>query len=153
MAAVVNNIKIGGPAEAVFDLVTTARFWAEWHPATRAVGGVTQRPYRLGDTVQEKGQLGPSEFLVTWKVIEHASPTRIVLECQTPPAKIAYTFRPCDGGVEYSRSLEYDETSLHAVAPNPRAIEEFMHRQSEEALGRLKALVEKILREEEVKLA
>ena len=38
MAAVVNNIKIGGPAEAVFDLVTTARFWAEWHPATRPVG-------------------------------------------------------------------------------------------------------------------
>ncbi|HMB05745.1 MAG TPA: hypothetical protein VKP69_18670 [Isosphaeraceae bacterium] len=115
--------------------------------------GWTQRPYRLGDTVQEKGQLGPSEFLVTWKVIEHASPTRIVLECQTPPATITYTFRPCDGGVQYSRSLEYDETSLHAVAPNPRAIEEFMHRQSEEALGRLKALVEKILREEETKLA
>ena len=39
MAAVVNTIKIGGPAEAVFDLVTTARFWPEWHPATRAVGG------------------------------------------------------------------------------------------------------------------
>ena len=42
MAAVVNTIKIGGPAEAVFDLVTTARFWPEWHPATRAVGGLTR---------------------------------------------------------------------------------------------------------------
>ena len=92
-----------------------------------------------------------SSALVTWKVIEHASPTRIVLECQTPPATITYTFRPCDGGVEYSRSLEYDETSLHAVAPNPR--NRGIHASP---VGRgdrtVKGVVEKILREEETKL-
>jgi uncharacterized protein YndB with AHSA1/START domain len=153
MMNVVNTITIAGPAEAVFDLVTTAGFWPDWHPATRAVGGVTRRPYRLGDIVWEKGQVGQSEFLVMWKIVEHEPPTRIVLECQSPRARITYTFRHGDDGVEYSRSLEFDESGLQNVVPNPRALEEFMHQQSAQALEQLKALVETILQEERIGLA
>jgi hypothetical protein len=33
------------PIGAVFDVVTTARYWTEWHPATRGVEGIsTTRP-------------------------------------------------------------------------------------------------------------
>ena len=153
MITVVNAITIAGPAEAVFDLVTTAGFWPDWHPATRAVGGVTRRPYRLGDIVWEKGQVGQSEFLVIWKVVEHESPTRVALECQAPRARITYTFQPGDDGVKYTRTLEFDETALEAAVSNPRALEEFMHQQSAQALKQLKALVERILQDERTGLA
>src|SRR4051812_22779108 len=49
MALIVTTVPILGPAEAVFDLVTTARFWPDWQPATLAVGGVTERPFGPGD--------------------------------------------------------------------------------------------------------
>jgi hypothetical protein len=148
MTSIVNSIKIAGPVEAIFDLVTSARFWPEWHPASQGVGGVTQRPYRLGDTIREKVRIGPSDFQVTWNVVEHERPTRVVLDSQIPRVRITYTFRPCDGGVDYSRALEYDDTFLHAVAPDLKARAELMHQQSELALQRLKALVERILRSE-----
>jgi len=48
MTRAANQVTIGGPPERVFDLVTTARYWPDWHPATLAVGGVTERPMALG---------------------------------------------------------------------------------------------------------
>ncbi len=41
------------PIDAVFDVVTTARFWTEWHPATRGVEGDVDHPARLGDRITE----------------------------------------------------------------------------------------------------
>jgi hypothetical protein len=33
------------PIDAVFDVVTTARYWTEWHPATRGIEATsTTRP-------------------------------------------------------------------------------------------------------------
>jgi hypothetical protein len=39
MPRVSHQFVVDRPIGAVFDVVTTARFWPEWHPATRAVGG------------------------------------------------------------------------------------------------------------------
>ena len=58
MAVVTTSIHIQGQANAVFDLMTTARFWPQLHPATTAVGGVTERPFQLGDVVHERAQIG-----------------------------------------------------------------------------------------------
>ena len=44
LRSVVNTVAIAGAPAAVCDLITTARFWPQWHPATTAVGGVTERP-------------------------------------------------------------------------------------------------------------
>jgi hypothetical protein len=41
--AVVNTVTINGTPKAVFDLITTARLWPQWHPATKGVGGVVER--------------------------------------------------------------------------------------------------------------
>lgn len=148
VASVINTVTIGGAAAPVFDLVTTARFWPQWHPASQAVGGVTQRPFQLGDLVHERGQIARIDFQVTWKVVEHVRPTRIVLQCDTPPARITYDFRARDAGTEFRRELEYDPPTFRATGPEEGKMADLMHAQSEEALGRLKALVEKILREE-----
>ena len=54
MTAVVNTVTINGAPKAVFDLITTARLWPQWHPATKGVGGVVERPYGLGDMIHER---------------------------------------------------------------------------------------------------
>ena len=35
---------------AVFDVVTTAWYWTEWHPATRGIEGDVDHPARPGIT-------------------------------------------------------------------------------------------------------
>ena len=41
MATITNAIQIQGALAPIFDLITTTRFWPQWHPATIGVGGVT----------------------------------------------------------------------------------------------------------------
>ncbi len=102
-APVVNTITIAGAPEAVFDLVTTARFWPQWHPATKAVGGVIERPYRQGDQIYERGQIGNRDFQVIWKVVEWVRPSDVVLRTEKPPAQITYTFQPGEGVTVFTR--------------------------------------------------
>lgn len=152
MASVVNTVTIAGAVEAVFDLVTTARFWPEWHPASQAVGGVTHRPFQLGDVIHERGHVAGIGFHVTWKVVEHVRPVRVVLRSETPPARITYAFQARGAVTEFRRVLEYDVAVFRATAPDPGELDRLMYVQSEQALAQLKELVERILREEATEL-
>jgi hypothetical protein len=75
-------------------------------------------------------------------------PSRIVLRSATPPARIIYTFEARGGATEFRRELEYDETAFRPAVSDPSVLARLMHAQSEEALRRLKELMEGILREE-----
>ena len=55
MHSVTSQISIRGSIAHVFDLATTAGLWPQWHPATLAVDGVTERPMALGDAIIERG--------------------------------------------------------------------------------------------------
>ena len=149
-ASVVNTVTIEGPAEAVFDLVTTARFWPQWHPATTGVSGVTQRPYRLGERINERGCIGKGEFDVIWKVTEYVRPRRVVLHSERSPVQISYSFNSHGAATEFTRELKYKVEDLKTIASNPNEVERLMRTQSEQAVNQLKALVEKILREEKI---
>ena len=144
MTAVVNTATITGTPRAVFDLITTARLWPQWHPATKKVRGVVERPYGLGDLIHERGQIGDKDFAVTWKVIEHVRPSKIVLQSQSGPARITYTFKAGKGTTLFTRKLEYQADNLASV----KELEKIMRDQSEQGVSRLKALVETILSEE-----
>jgi hypothetical protein len=148
MASVVTSISIKGPVGPIFDLATSARFWPQWHPASRAVGGVTQRPYQLGDVIHEQVQALGKDYRLSWKVVEHVRPERIVLQSMTYKSRISYTFTPRGEAVEFRRQAEYDEAELRPIIPDLEALGRQMHEQSEEALRRLKDLVEEILRAE-----
>jgi uncharacterized protein YndB with AHSA1/START domain len=148
MMSVVNTVTISGAPEAVYDLVTTARFWPQWHPATMAVGGVTKRPYALGDRIFERGRIGNLNFQVVWKVAEHTRPWRVVLQAETSLARITYTLQAQDGATAFSRTLEYRLERSSLTASSAADLDRLMQVQSEQAVNQLKALVEKILREE-----
>jgi uncharacterized protein YndB with AHSA1/START domain len=153
LTSVVNTVTIDGAPEAVFDLVTTARFWPQWHPATTAVSGVTERPYRLGDRINERGRIGNSEFNVIWKVTEHVRPRAIALQSEGSPVRITYSFNPRGSGTEFTRKLEYDVEDLGTVAGDPDEVNRLMQAQSAQAVKQLKALVEKILHAEAIRAA
>ena len=153
MTSVVNTVTIAGPADAVFELVTTARFWPQWHPATQAVGGVTERPYGLGDRIHERGRIGKLEFSTTWRVAEYVRGTRVILQSEKSQTRITYTFQTLDGRTVFTRNLEYNRDNFATVAADLTAAEELIRVQSEQAVNQLKALVEKILRQESSELS
>jgi len=144
MTAVVNTVTINGAPKAVFDLITTARLWPQWHPATKGVGGVVERPYGLGDLIHERGLIGDKDFETTWKVVEHVRPSKIVLQSQKAPTRITYAFTAGKGTTIFTRKLEYKAESFAAV----KELEKVMRDQSEQGVKQLKALVEKILSDE-----
>jgi uncharacterized protein YndB with AHSA1/START domain len=144
MTAVVNTVTINGAPKAVFDLITTARLWPQWHPATKGVGGVVERPYGLGDLIHERGRIGDKDFETTWKVVEYVRPSKIVLQSQNAPTRITYTFTAGKGTTVFTRTLEYKAENFAAV----KQLEKVMRDQSEQGVKQLKALVEKILSEE-----
>jgi hypothetical protein len=150
LASVVNAATIEGPPEAVFDLVTTARFWPQWHPATTAVSGVTERPYLLGDRIVERGRIGQGNFEVTWKVAEHVRPRRVLLQSESSPVQIIYSFNSRGNVTEYTRELKYNVEDLTSISPDPNEVNRLMQLQSEQAVKQLQALVEKILRAERI---
>src|SRR5260370_28074804 len=91
MDAFETEVVINGPQEKVFDVVTTTGHWPHWAHLARAVAGVTERPFQLGDRIYEfvRTPTGPQEVL--WQITEYDRPRRakLVAEDGTP---ISYTF-------------------------------------------------------------
>jgi len=146
MAQVVNTIQINGSLEAIFDLVTTTRFWPQWRPATTGVGGVTERPMLPGDKIRERAVIGGKTYEGNWTVVDHTRPARVVLLMESGRIKISYSFQVSGSTTEFKRELEFHPEDFGAA--DPAALEKFMHAQSEQALQKLKALVEAILQAE-----
>lgn len=145
MARVVNTVRIDGPIERVFDLVTTTKYWPEWHPATVGVGGVTERPIALGDIVREQARIGGRLYEGDWMVAEHVYPERVLLRAGSGRIQISYAFRAAGDATEFERTLEYQPEDFAQAGADPAAVEAVMFGQSEQGLQKLKRLVEELL--------
>ncbi len=145
MSKVVNQVGIVGPIDRVFNIVTTTRYWPQWHPATLAVGGVTDRPIALGDVIHERAQIGGREYEGDWTVDEHVRPSRVVLQVEGGRIQITYAFAAEGETTNFRRELEFQPADFIGSAADPSALEGLMYRQSEEGLQKLKLLVEELL--------
>jgi hypothetical protein len=76
------EVVINGPQEKEFDVVTTTELWPQWADLARAVAGVTERPFQLGDPIYEfcRTPIGPQE--VVWHIVEHDRPHHAKLEAE-----------------------------------------------------------------------
>ena len=101
----------------------------------------------------ERGRIGQGNFEVTWKVAEHVRSRRVVLQSESSPVQIIYSFNSHDNVTEYTRELKYNVEDLKSISPDPNEVIRLMQVQSEQAVKQLKALVEKILRAEQVQPA
>jgi uncharacterized protein YndB with AHSA1/START domain len=146
---VTNTIQIAGPLAPVFDLVTTTRFWPQWHPATTGVGGVTERPFQLGDRIRERAQIGTRTYEGTWTVIDYGRPYSATLRGASDRIAITYTLQSDGQATCLSRQLEYHPEDFAASVTDPTQLDQLMYAQSNQALQKLKALIEEILAEED----
>jgi hypothetical protein len=140
-AQVINWTPVLGPLDQVFDLVSTARHWPRWHPATQSVRGDVDRPLTLGDRVFERARIGGRIHEGTWTVTEVERPTRLVLQTEGGRWRLAYAFLHMDAATFVRRELSYVPADF-AGSHDPTLQAERLHRQAREALRRLKALVE-----------
>jgi uncharacterized protein YndB with AHSA1/START domain len=136
MPRVSHHFVVDRPIDRVFAVVTTARYWPEWHPATRGVEGDVDHPARLGDQITEHVTIAGIEGSGTWTVTEHEPPRRLVLENEHPLGRfrIAYEFTVSEnGGTRFQRDLDFPEMGPQVLAA--------METQSAEGIASLARLV------------
>ena len=146
MEKIINSIEINGRLETIFDLVTTTKYWPQWHPATVGVDGVTERPFTLGDQIIERAQIGPRLYEGTWTVVVWERPLQAKLQGSSDRIFITYSFQAISENItEFRRQLEYYPADFAASAPDPIQLAQLMHIQSQKALEKLKQLVETLI--------
>jgi hypothetical protein len=125
------------PIVAVFDVVTTARYWTEWHPATRGVEGDVDHPARLGDRIVEHVVIAGIEGTGTWTVVEHDRPHHLALETELAVGRlrISYQLAAVADGTRFQRDLDFPELSPQVAA--------VMDAQSRAGVASLARLVER----------
>jgi polyketide cyclase/dehydrase/lipid transport protein len=140
------TILIRGSIERIFDIVTTAKYWPEWHPDTISVSGATGQPMRRGDKIRERARISGIIAENEWTVTEHKRPSRVVLKMpgtQLGDLRIAYRFQARRDDVEFTRELEFNPSRLPVLTRTE--IERQMDSDSEIGIKRLKELVEGML--------
>ena len=140
MPRVSHHFVVDRPVAAVFDIVTTARFWPLWHPATRGVEGDIDEPARLGDKIIEHVTIAGIEGTGTWTVTECDPPRHLALEADLAfgHLRIAYALTPePGGGTRFQRDLDFPELGPQVGAA--------MEAQSAAGIASLARLVERQL--------
>jgi uncharacterized protein YndB with AHSA1/START domain len=96
------------PIEEVFDVVTTARYWPQWHPATRRVEGDVDGPTQLGHRITEHVTIAGTDGTGTWTVVERDRPHHLALETDLHVGhlRISYWFSATAGGTRCRRDLD-----------------------------------------------
>lgn len=118
MPQVSHHVVVDRPIRAVFDVVTTARFWPEWHPATRAVEGDIDHPARLGDRITEHVTIAGLEGTGTWTVTEYDPPHHLALETDLAfgHLRISYQLATEGGGTRFQRDLDFPDLGPQVTA-------------------------------------
>jgi Polyketide cyclase / dehydrase and lipid transport len=138
MASFETEVVINGPQEKVFDVVTTTGLWPQWADLARAVAGVTERPFQLGDPIYEfcRTPIGPQE--VEWRITEYDRPNHAKLQVEDGTS-ITYTFIGEGDNTTFRREFELGSV-LGAQQPLP-----YTKENSTAENAKVKALVENIL--------
>lgn len=119
----INSATFNAPVSKVFSYITQARFWPLWHVDSKAVGGVTDRPYVLGDVIYEKGLTDGQDFGLFWHVVEWEKDKKVVLYDKKTNTYLRYTFTEENGITTYSRESKMDRDVLMKLGfKNPDAI-------------------------------
>lgn len=140
-----NQVTIQGEAERVFDTITTAKYWPQWHPATLGVSGAIDKPMQLGDVIVERANIFGIPGTAEWRVTEWTRPTSVKLESQGSlfaRATIQYEFSPSGDSVRFTRTLDYAFIGFGGPL-DWFWIKPIMENQSARAIENLKAFVEK----------
>jgi uncharacterized protein YndB with AHSA1/START domain len=143
------EVRVNAPCAAVHAFATNAARWCRWHPATRAVEALPDRPLGLGETVVEHIATAGRRFSATWTVVAVDAPRLWVITTDTPQGLARITYRlasePGPGGISvtrFQRRLEFCSRSWLQGRLDPMMARWVLVPQSRLALDRLKHVVE-----------
>jgi hypothetical protein len=114
MLDVRNEIEVGASKEVVFSLLTTPHFWPSWHVSTRAVSGVTDQPYRLGESFEEHATIAEQPAELVWTCVAHDAPHAAAIETREKSVRISYLLHETNGRTKIARQLTVDPTQAAA---------------------------------------
>jgi hypothetical protein len=138
MPRVSHHFVVDRPIQEVFAVVSTARYWPDWHPATRGVEGDIDHPARLGDKITEHVTIAGIDGTGVWTVTEHNQPNSMALEADLSfgHLRIGYELTTtAGGGTRLQRDLDFPELGPVIYAA--------MESQSAEGIAGLGCLVER----------
>ncbi|HVO90270.1 MAG TPA: SRPBCC family protein [Casimicrobiaceae bacterium] len=143
---IVEGIDIDAGAEDLFDYVATPVNWMEWHPASRGVSGVVQRPLALGDKVVETFEIAGRRGETTWTMTALDRPRSWRIEAHNEGgrggAEIAYSIVTRERGVHFERDIRYRGPNLLFGIVNALKIRAAMRSDSAQALMNIKQRLE-----------
>jgi uncharacterized protein YndB with AHSA1/START domain len=107
-------VVIAAPPAEVFDFVTNASQWQRWHPATRSVREVPNRPLALGETMIEHIHAAHRSFEAKWTVTACERPTLWRIETATPygASAVSYRLQPLGSGTRFERTCDFHSEGL-----------------------------------------
>src|SRR5258706_8857402 len=141
MTQIVTHISIERPVEAVFDYVTNAAKWPEWHPSSVGVDSQTSKSLRVGERVREDIKVGWRRDQVVWTVKEYQRPRRWIIEGlgqQGGSAVLEYQLNANGAATSFTRILNYRMPSKVPAFIDTLLVKHLMKAASRKALARLK---------------
>ena len=141
----VNEVLIAADPVRVHAYATNASRWHEWHPATRSVDALPDRPLQLGEVVREHIRAGGRRFSASWTVVAADAPHHWAIVTDTPEgaARLTYRLSPArlsDGspGTRFERTLECRSKGRLRRLLDPILIPLVLGLQSRRALAQLR---------------
>lgn len=140
----VHRIAIAAPPERVFAYVTTPANWPRWHPASRAVRGVTERTPQVGESVVETFEIAGRRSDATWTTVEFDPPRRWSGSTAAGggSARLVYILSVHDDGTVWERDLSYRGPNLLFGIFNVLQVRAVMESDSTTALANVKRQIE-----------
>jgi len=137
-----NVVDIAAPPPQVFAYVATPANWPRWHPASRAVRGITDHTPPVGESVVETYEIGGRRDDATWTTVELDAPRRWRFSARSEKrgggAEISYTLTPTASGTRFRRELYYEGPNLLFALLNRVALKSQIERDSTTALANVK---------------
>lgn len=139
------EIDINRAPDQVFAFVSTPALWRQWHPATRSVRDVSDRPMVKGETILEHIAFMGRSSEALWTVLVCNAPLRWEIGTDTPAgtAHIVYRVTATSAGCRFHRTLDFRSKRPLWRAVDSTLTRWILQRQSTRALVNLKAVLER----------
>jgi uncharacterized protein YndB with AHSA1/START domain len=145
MPCVRASIFINQPVQRVFEFATTPATWPRWHPDSVNVRGATNHSLRPGEQVIETFKVPGGTREGTWTVLESRPPWYWAMAGHSEvgfDATATYTTQSEDSGTRFQTEFVYTMRNLLLDVLDILILRRQIARDSQEALRRLKSLLE-----------
>jgi uncharacterized protein YndB with AHSA1/START domain len=149
ITTIASNIVIAKAPEQVFEYVTTAGNWPQWHPSSLNVIGAIDHSGEVGEEITEQFRVAGRRGEVVWTVRERHYPVQWVIEGRIKNSLsggvVKYELTPTsenNGSTLFKREFSYDMPNLLYHIINKLLLQRRVQHESDEALHRLKEKLE-----------